>query len=58
MKKKVIGYAVILIVAILMAIHGKIWDGNIGGLILMLATVLCLTIWEDHCNEQSKKKVD
>lgn len=46
--KKWIGYVVILVPIIIVAIKWRVWNGGIGGLILAEIAVLNCTIWTNQ----------
>lgn len=54
--KKWIGYVVILVPIIIVAIKWRVWNGGIGGLILALIAVFNCVVWTDIYEQRKKKK--
>lgn len=54
---KYIGYAVIILPIIVVAIKWQVSDNLIGGVVLAIAAVFNCTVW-NNCYEQAKKKRD
>ena len=54
--KKWIGYAVIILPIIGVAVKWQVWNSDLGGLVLALIALFNCTVWGDHCNERKEKK--
>lgn len=54
---KYVGYAVIILPIIVVAIKWQVLDNNIGGVVLVLVAVFNCTVWNNYY-EQAKTKRD
>lgn len=55
-KMKWIGYVVIIAPITYVAFKWHVWDGGIGGLILVLIAIFNCAAWEDYCDTNKTKK--
>lgn len=53
---KWIGYVVIIAPITYVAFKWHVWDGGIGGLILVLIAIFNCAAWEDYCDNNKPKK--